>query len=381
MSIKLLGVDLDGTLFYPKRKIRILTKENKKFLQDFIDQGNQVLLISGRNYYIAQVIENVIKRRVDMISCNGASIHYYDKLIDENPIPKDIVKKIFKGAKDDKDIVAITFMCNRHPMVIVPTSLNKLIRPLLRLGLFFQFKYQEPYVMGKKHLYKILEDDSIHIYKIMLVTGMTKKKIITARNLLEHYQDKFGDEVEIAWSNQSLEIMKKGVNKLLHRRVAHMGEMRRKAAADCLQRGFVYPLECGEIFETAARFKIEKIHREQFEHALARFEECGKCLGEGFRGHGCVCERVHVPRPRGVLPLQKRQKDLLFRPEIVVHGRARKGRFLTDDAERDLMKGHAFVQLRAGVHDLFPARGVFERACHAALLTSSRGGSLRSLRG
>ncbi len=213
MSIKLLGVDLDGTLFYPKRKIRILTKENKKFLQDFIDQGNQVLLISGRNYYIAQVIENVIKRRVDMISCNGASIHYYDKLIDENPIPKDIVKKIFKGAKDDKDIVAITFMCNRHPMVIVPTSLNKLIRPLLRLGLFFQFKYQEPYVMGKKHLYKILEDDSIHIYKIMLVTGMSKKKIITARNLLEHYQDKFGDEVEIAWSNQSLEIMKKGVNK------------------------------------------------------------------------------------------------------------------------------------------------------------------------
>ena len=31
--IKLIATDLDGTLFYPKKRITVLSKENRKFLK------------------------------------------------------------------------------------------------------------------------------------------------------------------------------------------------------------------------------------------------------------------------------------------------------------------------------------------------------------
>ena len=51
--IKLLATDLDGTLFYPKRKFTLMTRKNAKFLKDFYNAGGKVMLVTGRNYNIA----------------------------------------------------------------------------------------------------------------------------------------------------------------------------------------------------------------------------------------------------------------------------------------------------------------------------------------
>lgn len=46
---KLLAVDLDGTLFYPQRRFALMTRKNLKFLKDFIADGNEVVVATGRN--------------------------------------------------------------------------------------------------------------------------------------------------------------------------------------------------------------------------------------------------------------------------------------------------------------------------------------------
>ena len=47
--MKILATDLDGTLFYPKDKKEMICKENLTFIRDFIDQGNKLVIVTGRS--------------------------------------------------------------------------------------------------------------------------------------------------------------------------------------------------------------------------------------------------------------------------------------------------------------------------------------------
>lgn len=211
--IKLLATDLDGTLFYPKKKIRVLSEKNKAFLREVIKKNKEVVLVSGRNFYIADIIGKKLHHHVDMIACNGACVYVDNKLIDETPIEKKIVKDIFEKSRNDKRIVAWTFMSNNHKMVIVPTHLNFFIRFLLRIGLFLQFNMQEPYNMGEKYLKRLLEDDSAHIYKVMAIMGLGEKKEKLAQSMTDEYVNIVDGYLEATWSGEAIEFMKKGVSK------------------------------------------------------------------------------------------------------------------------------------------------------------------------
>lgn len=39
--IKVIATDLDGTLFYPKRKLHLISKKNKQFLQNALESGKR----------------------------------------------------------------------------------------------------------------------------------------------------------------------------------------------------------------------------------------------------------------------------------------------------------------------------------------------------
>lgn len=46
---KLIATDLDGTLFYPKKRIKMISKKSLNFLRQHIDNGGKLVLVSGRN--------------------------------------------------------------------------------------------------------------------------------------------------------------------------------------------------------------------------------------------------------------------------------------------------------------------------------------------
>ena len=45
---KILALDLDGTLFYPKGHKRLVSKKNTSFLKRFVEEGNKVVLVTSR---------------------------------------------------------------------------------------------------------------------------------------------------------------------------------------------------------------------------------------------------------------------------------------------------------------------------------------------
>ena len=64
---KVLVIDLDGTLFYPKKRVRMISRKNVKFIRRFIDDGNKVVICSGRNLPYAQKVIEKINRPLDVI--------------------------------------------------------------------------------------------------------------------------------------------------------------------------------------------------------------------------------------------------------------------------------------------------------------------------
>ena len=211
--IKLIATDLDGTLLYPKRKIRVLTNKNRNFLRDFVKNGNRLIIVSGRNIDISSDISKKIGSQVDMIACNGSLTLKDGKVINESPMNVDDIKQLYEENKNNPDILSWVVMANDRPMVIIPVGLNPIMTILYRIGLFFQFKYLEKFVIGEKHLYKLLEDPEAKIYKVMPLFGLGKKGTLKARDNISHFIDAYGTKFEILWSSQSIEFMNKGVNK------------------------------------------------------------------------------------------------------------------------------------------------------------------------
>jgi len=211
--IKLLAVDLDGTLFYPKRKIRIMTSKNRKFLTSFTKNGGHLVVVSGRNYQTAKMIGKKIGHKVDMIACNGSVVVKNEEIQSDSPMSKELILEFLKENKDNKNPIAWCFMSDRYPMVIVPLNPNPIIGFIVRVGMRLQFKYCENFVYGKKHLLKLLDDKDVRIYKMMAIYGFGESKKELARQETLKYLDAYGTKFEVLWSNESVEFMNKGVNK------------------------------------------------------------------------------------------------------------------------------------------------------------------------
>ncbi|MBR2891335.1 MAG: HAD family phosphatase [Bacilli bacterium] len=211
--IKLIATDLDGTLFYPKKKIRLLVNKNKKFLKRFIDEGNRVVLVSGRNFHIARRIIRKLKHNVDMIACNGSALYREKNIIEDYPMPHDKVLKMYLDNLNNRSIMSWIYMTDQDNMIIVPNKMGLFLTICYRIGLIFQFRYRGSYKFGKRHFLKMIKDENVRIYKAMSIYGLGQKGIKKASNSIGELQAKYGDIFEVVQSHSSLEIMNKNINK------------------------------------------------------------------------------------------------------------------------------------------------------------------------
>lgn len=212
--IKTIATDLDGTLFYPKRRFRLMQSKNTKFLRKFLDdKTHHVVIVSGRNVTMAKKISKKVKKPISMIGCNGAFIYHEGKIIEESYFTKEEVKQIMSYINKDKSVHITLSFTNLMPIIITTKDFPKFLVSIGHLALKFQMAYHEDFLIGDISFKKYLKKKNCHFYKIMPCFGFGKKGIETAKQKTEQYQRDLGDKYEIIWSNNAIEIMKKEVNK------------------------------------------------------------------------------------------------------------------------------------------------------------------------
>ena len=206
---KVIATDLDGTLFYPKDYIGMISKPNLFFIQSFIDNGGKVVLISGRSHkYIQKVIKR-IGRVCAGISYNGGCVYDGEKLVYSKTINNDEAIEIINEIKNTYKMPGVFLMTEKGLSIYLKCK-SKFIRWLYKLYYKTTGVYAE-HLLAKEEDYET-ELKSGKIYKIMIYFGLGKSKQNKAKqanNILRNVYE----NVECNWSTNVIEITAKGCSK------------------------------------------------------------------------------------------------------------------------------------------------------------------------
>lgn len=208
--MKVLCTDLDGTLFYPKKKIRMVTKKNKAFLHRFVNDGNKVVLVSSRHVSFLKKVNRKLGIDCDFIAADGTTIVSNDKVIAENYFDREKLLSLVKDLRRTGHADMFILSSKRHGMVMTRSMVKKWITALYLAYMYSQGVYKEKWIRSDQVFYNEIEKGESA--KLMLLVGITKKKIAYSEKLCIELQEKYPD-FNFVWLKQFIEITPKGCSK------------------------------------------------------------------------------------------------------------------------------------------------------------------------
>lgn len=208
---KVIATDLDGTLFYPKRKFWMIKRKSLRYVRKHIDNGGRLVLVSGRNsYYLSRVVR-LIKRPVDVIGCNASFIIADGKKIRDISFDPVKIVPILKEIAKDFSPKAFFVMSSDNRFVIREKFKSLLYRFVYFIWNATQFVYKEPSYVSKQDYNEII--NSGNAKKIMLFFGPGKKNINCSKEANKIIRERYSDVVEASWSNEMIELTPAGCSK------------------------------------------------------------------------------------------------------------------------------------------------------------------------
>lgn len=213
--IRAIATDLDGTLFYPKRRFRLISTANRQFVRNASQAGKEIVLVTGRNIFVPEKVKSLfaLKKDISVVACNGARVVYQNQVISERPIEQSKALKLYEELVTHKDVKTIMIFSNSEYMHVNANGLTPLMKLIGIIGMSLQGAYFEPFKFGKKKTIQHLLDPLSKVYKIMPWFGLGQKGVDTARKVFDEFQEKYGNDYELWFSGSAIEIMEKGTNK------------------------------------------------------------------------------------------------------------------------------------------------------------------------
>ncbi len=208
---KLLATDLDGTLFYPKKRIKLISKRTKHFIQNFIDDGNHFVVVSGRNIGPCNRIFKKIDREGIAVGCNGSFISENGKMITCKTFEPAIIHKVIAYIDEHYPIRGYYVMSKDNEFVQRNKFKSLFYRFVSMLWYFFEGALRNPYEINEEKFNKIIDEG--RAYKLMVMFGVSKKSIKRSSEANKELFKVFGDEIESSWSGEMIEISPYGCSK------------------------------------------------------------------------------------------------------------------------------------------------------------------------
>ncbi len=205
-----IACDLDGTLFYPKKRISMIPKDNLAFVERYLSDGGRFLLVTGRTKLYGEKLGRKLGRDMDVVGCNGAFIMSGGEMIFEKTMPGAALAKMLKEARAEFPIKIPMLFCRHRNMVIPKSSVKALHRAVYDIYTYTNGTYREPVIWSNEVFdEEILNSD---VYKAMLIFGAFGKAAEIAKNVNKILRERY-PEFEFSWSDQAIEVTAAGVSK------------------------------------------------------------------------------------------------------------------------------------------------------------------------
>ena len=208
---KLFATDLDGTLFYPKRRIRLISNKVKKMIQDFIDAGNHFAVVSGRNIGPCNRVFKRLERQGIAVGCNGSFITQNGQIVVKKTFEPDVLHRIIKYCEEHFETRGFYVMSENDEFVQRNRFKSIIYRFMNRLWYFYQGALRNPCRINEKKFNEII--DGGHAFKLMIMFGISKKSKQRSLEANKELFREFGNECEASWSNEFIEISPYGCSK------------------------------------------------------------------------------------------------------------------------------------------------------------------------
>jgi Cof subfamily protein (haloacid dehalogenase superfamily) len=207
---KVLAVDLDGTLFYPKKRVALVSKKNVKFLQDFIDAGNRVIFVTSRGLQFATKTATKIGRQIDFVCVNGGVVVLDGKTIFDKKMAPGHAREIFSILSTKYPALAWFLDSDKYRNLLYNTTTNWFVKQFFKWYYRFQGVYQEEYVADNDVFLKELDEGNV--YRFLVYFGLGKKAEKEAKEANRYIRDQFPD-LESSWIHTVVELAAKDCNK------------------------------------------------------------------------------------------------------------------------------------------------------------------------
>lgn len=221
--IKLIAIDLDGTLFNSKSKI---SRENKKAISACRDMGIKVVITSAKPSLIVSKLAKMLNLTTPQISYSGALIiENYSKTIFELKIQPEVIKEAIKYCNEwQKGLVlgaddGLLYYDHEHPFLKIVTGTgDKIVKTadlmspdILEKTIMLSISgYEEDGF--EDYLKSKIKSKSVKIVRgspfAILILNSSADKFFAVRKIMDMYGIKKNELMAIGDSNNDIEIIK-----------------------------------------------------------------------------------------------------------------------------------------------------------------------------
>lgn len=209
---KLIAIDLDGTLFYPKKRIRLVSKANQDFLKLALEKGHEVVFVTSRNREFVEKVTQELKINIDYICRNGCMVVHNNQVILDQKVAPEAIQKVvaFIQKRHKKFMFAID--TDTESNLVYTAKYVWYLDVLYRFYYLLQGRYREKYRKDNAYFMRTLKRKGVNIYRQLIYFGLGKKARTLALTESKALKKAFPN-LEIAWIHSLIEVASLGTNK------------------------------------------------------------------------------------------------------------------------------------------------------------------------
>lgn len=209
---KLLATDLDGTLLFPKKRLLLVSRKNKKFLREFISKGNKVVLVTGRGQNFCDKISKTLKIPCYYIIYNGSAVFINNEIVEETAqtLNRKYIYEIKEYIKKFSAKLVQLLVLEDDSIIGEVWKLSVVEKVVLAFLKISNGRIYE-HIDYRKNQFKKALDGEVRIFKYSLIfrypNSTAQKEIFEALAL------KYASKLEIQNLKHSIEITVRNTNK------------------------------------------------------------------------------------------------------------------------------------------------------------------------
>ena len=207
---EVLATDLDGTLFYPKKRLTLIAKKNLALLKKMHERGGRVVLVTSRSEVFLKKLDERLGFPVDVIGTDGTFVRIDGNVVRNVVFDPEPFRAFVADIRKEYDPGLLLLTTRQHPIVMTKTRVSKFTNFVYFIYELSQGAYRDSYIRSDQFFYSEIQKGQVS--KLMVLIGLTKKKQKQAEKICEDLKAKYPD-YEFAWLNQFIEITPKGCSK------------------------------------------------------------------------------------------------------------------------------------------------------------------------